>query len=158
MCMERKKKKEETIMPSLVATTSTPARKPFVRTHYVRTNRIVIRQILVLLFFIPCVYTVSDLNNWSITLNSTWQHIFEGMVLPSKSLNLEISFIRFTVQNEYCKFRMMILTRYLNMWLLVMILNPNSKSKCENCNCWWCLCIKLQEFRLVYELMDKKLM
>ena len=25
-------------MPSLVATTSTPARKPFVRTHYVRTN------------------------------------------------------------------------------------------------------------------------
>ena len=37
---ERKKKKEEErrIMPSLVATTSTPARKPFVRTHYVRTN------------------------------------------------------------------------------------------------------------------------
>ena len=32
------KKKEERIMPSLVATTSTPARKPFVRTHYVRTN------------------------------------------------------------------------------------------------------------------------
>ena len=27
-------------MPSLVATTSTPARKPFVRTHYVRTNNI----------------------------------------------------------------------------------------------------------------------
>ena len=26
-------------MPSLVATTSTPARKPFVRTHYVRTNK-----------------------------------------------------------------------------------------------------------------------
>ena len=25
-------------MPSLVATTSTPARKPFVRTHYVRTK------------------------------------------------------------------------------------------------------------------------
>ena len=25
-------------MPSLVATTYTPARKPFVRTHYVRTN------------------------------------------------------------------------------------------------------------------------
>ena len=25
-------------MPSLVATTSTPAQKPFVRTHYVRTN------------------------------------------------------------------------------------------------------------------------
>ena len=25
-------------MPSLVATTSTPARKPFVRTHYGRTN------------------------------------------------------------------------------------------------------------------------
>ena len=25
-------------MPSLVATKSTPARKPFVRTHYVRTN------------------------------------------------------------------------------------------------------------------------
>ena len=25
-------------MPGLVATTSTPARKPFVRTHYVRTN------------------------------------------------------------------------------------------------------------------------
>ena len=25
-------------MPSLVATTSTPARKPFVRTHYVCTN------------------------------------------------------------------------------------------------------------------------
>ena len=25
-------------MPSLAATTSTPARKPFVRTHYVRTN------------------------------------------------------------------------------------------------------------------------
>ena len=25
-------------MPSLVATTSTPAWKPFVRTHYVRTN------------------------------------------------------------------------------------------------------------------------
>ena len=39
--MEGKKKKEERkrrIMPSLVATTSTPARKPFVRTHYVRTN------------------------------------------------------------------------------------------------------------------------
>ena len=42
--MERKKKKEKEerkrrrIMPSLVATTSTPARKPFVRTHYVRTN------------------------------------------------------------------------------------------------------------------------
>ena len=36
---ERKRKKERrTIMPSLVATTSTPARKPFVRTHYVRTN------------------------------------------------------------------------------------------------------------------------
>ena len=34
----RKKEKEERIMPSLVATTSTPARKPFVRTHYVRTN------------------------------------------------------------------------------------------------------------------------
>ena len=31
-------KKERTIMLSLVATTSTPARKPFVRTHYVRTN------------------------------------------------------------------------------------------------------------------------
>ena len=31
-------KKERRIMPSLVATTSTPARKPFVRTHYVRTN------------------------------------------------------------------------------------------------------------------------
>ena len=28
-------------MPSLVATTSTPARKPFVRTHYVRTNKVV---------------------------------------------------------------------------------------------------------------------
>ena len=26
-------------MPSLVATTSTPARKPFVRTHYVRTKK-----------------------------------------------------------------------------------------------------------------------
>ena len=25
-------------MPSIVATTSTPARKPFVRTHYIRTN------------------------------------------------------------------------------------------------------------------------
>ena len=36
---KRKKKEEERIMPSLVATTSTPARKPFVRTHYVRTNR-----------------------------------------------------------------------------------------------------------------------
>ena len=34
----RRKKEERTIMPSLVATTSTPARKPFVRTHYVRTK------------------------------------------------------------------------------------------------------------------------
>ena len=37
---ERKKKERRTIMPSLVATTSTPARKPFVHTHYVRTNNI----------------------------------------------------------------------------------------------------------------------
>ena len=29
-------------MPSLVATTSTPARKPFVRTHYVRTKNLAI--------------------------------------------------------------------------------------------------------------------
>ena len=36
--VQGKKEEEETIMPSLVATTSTPARKPFVRTHYVRTN------------------------------------------------------------------------------------------------------------------------
>ena len=32
------KEKEERIMPSLVATTSALARKPCVRTHYVRTN------------------------------------------------------------------------------------------------------------------------
>ena len=36
--VEGKKKKKERIMPSLVATTSTPARKPFVRTHSARTN------------------------------------------------------------------------------------------------------------------------
>ena len=34
----KRRKKERRIMPSLVATTSAPARKPFVRTHYVRTN------------------------------------------------------------------------------------------------------------------------
>ena len=32
------KRRKRRIMPSLVATTSTPARKPFVRTHYVRTD------------------------------------------------------------------------------------------------------------------------
>ena len=32
------REEKERIMPSLVATTSTPARKPFVRTHYVRTK------------------------------------------------------------------------------------------------------------------------
>ena len=35
---EEEERKKETIMPSLVATTSTPAREPFVRTHYVRTK------------------------------------------------------------------------------------------------------------------------
>ena len=39
MFMEKEKVKEK-MMPSLVATTSTPARKPFVRTHYVRTKSI----------------------------------------------------------------------------------------------------------------------
>ena len=34
----KKKKEEERIMPSLVATTSAPAWKPCVSTHYVRTN------------------------------------------------------------------------------------------------------------------------
>ena len=37
MCVEERKRRR--IMVSLVATTSTPARKPFVRTHYVRTKR-----------------------------------------------------------------------------------------------------------------------
>ena len=36
---KKEERKKERIMPSLVATTSTPARKPFVRTHYVRTNK-----------------------------------------------------------------------------------------------------------------------
>ena len=35
---KKEEKEKERIMPSLVATTSTPARKTFVRTHYVRTN------------------------------------------------------------------------------------------------------------------------
>ena len=35
---KERKKEEERIIPSLVATTSTPARKPFVHKHYVRTN------------------------------------------------------------------------------------------------------------------------
>ena len=35
---KKKKERKRTIMPSLVATTSTPARKPFVRTHQFATN------------------------------------------------------------------------------------------------------------------------
>ena len=38
---EKEERRKRRIMPSLVATTSTPARKPCVSTHYVRTNNII---------------------------------------------------------------------------------------------------------------------
>ena len=51
----RRKKERKIIMPSLVATTSTLARKPCVRTHYVRTNGLFyLKQGSILLPLITC--------------------------------------------------------------------------------------------------------
>ena len=71
-------------MPSLVATTSTPARKPFVRTHYVRTNITLDLERLFcdhVCFFDPELYdncTFKHTGNIEIFSKSEYQNRFRG--------------------------------------------------------------------------------